>query len=154
MKAASLTGHMFLGCFPLGETAIFLRIEKIMILGIGTDVCEIARIEKACERKGFLERYFTAGENRLFEERNLRPQTIAANFAVKEAVAKALGTGFCGFTLKDIETLRDDLGKPVVTLLGQARERFLAMGGQKIHVSISHSGKDAVAFVILEGESA
>lgn len=120
-------------------------------MGIGTDICEISRMKKACARPGFLERYFTAEENRLFQERKMKAQTIAANFAVKESVAKAFATGVRGFSLTDIEVLRDDLGKPFVMLHRRAKERFDEMGGRLIHVSVSHSKNDAVAFVIIEG---
>ena len=88
-----------------------------MIIGIGTDIIEIDRIEKAINRNnGFLDKVFTAREIEMFKERNMRSEVIAGNFAAKEAVSKALGTGFRGFSLGDIEILRDQLGKPIVYL--------------------------------------
>ena len=88
-----------------------------MIIGIGTDIIEIERIEIAVKRtKGFINKLFTENEINIFESRGFKSEVIAGNFAAKEAVSKALGTGFRGFGVKDIEILRDELGKPVVNL--------------------------------------
>lgn len=118
-----------------------------MILGIGTDIADIARIEKIIKNTNFCERFFTDNENKYFEQRKFSSQTVAGNFAAKEAVAKALGTGVRGFFLKDIEVLRDELGKPYVNISGKAGE--LCKG--KIHISISHSREYATAFAVIEG---
>ena len=80
-----------------------------MIYGIGTDLVEIERIKKACMKEAFLVRCFTPREIELFEGNMVK---AAGNFAVKEAVSKALGTGFRGFWPSDIEVLRDELGNP------------------------------------------
>ena len=79
----------------------------------------------------------------------MRVETIAGNFAAKEALSKALGTGFRGYSLKDIEILRDQLGKPIVNISKKAREKT---GGRalNINVSISHNKSNAIAFVIVE----
>ena len=85
------------------------------ILGIGIDIIEIDRIEKVLKRTPrFLERNFTEKEIEYFKENNFRSESIAGNFAAKEAISKAIGTGIRGFNLKDIEVLRDHLGKPIV----------------------------------------
>lgn len=118
-----------------------------MITGIGVDLIEIDRVSKACEKEGFIKRCFTDNEIKLIDG---RWQKAAGNFAVKEAVAKMLGTGFRGFSPKDIEVLRDDLGKPYVNLYGKAAELAKAQGVTAIHVSISNTNGLANAFVIGE----
>lgn len=120
-----------------------------MIIGIGTDIIEIDRIEKAINRNnGFLDKVFTAREIEMFKERNMRAEVIAGNFAAKEAVSKALGTGFRGFSLLDIEILRDQLGKPIVYLSDDMKKIINA--NHRINVSISHNRTSAIAFVVLE----
>lgn len=120
-----------------------------MIIGIGTDIIEIDRIEKAINRNnGFLDKVFTAREIEMFKERNMRAEVIAGNFAAKEAVSKALGTGFRGFSLVDIEILRDQLGKPIVYLSDDMEKIINA--NHRINVSISHNRTAAIAFVVLE----
>jgi len=119
-----------------------------MIIGIGTDLTERNRIMKACEKERFLSRYYTSKEIVLLQ---YRPESAAGNFAVKEAAAKALGTGFRGFGPADIEVLRDELGKPEVYLYGGAARRAEELGAEKIHASISDDGDYALAFVVLEG---
>ena len=118
-----------------------------MIYGIGTDIVEISRLAKAIENSRFLIRYFTEAENEYFLLKNNNPQTVAASFAAKEAFSKALGTGFRGFALKDVEVLRDKSGKPYINVYNNAKR--LADGG-KIHLSLSHSHKYATAFVVIE----
>lgn len=119
-----------------------------MIKGIGNDIIEINRIEEAIKNKKFLEKFFTQKENILFESRNYQPQTIAGNFAVKEAVAKVLGTGFVGFSPIDIEVLRDEKGKPYVTLYNKAKEIASDINITDIYVSISHSKSNVVAVAV------
>lgn len=119
------------------------------IIGIGTDLIEIQRVKKACARDSFIERVYTRQECRLAEG---NASKLAGNFAVKEAVAKALGTGFRDFMPIDIEVLRDSLGKPYAVLHGRAKARFEQAGGQRLHVSISNTANYAVAFVTIEGD--
>lgn len=118
-----------------------------MILGIGIDMIEIDRIEKACLSQAFSIRMYTPAELRVCGGRAV---SLAGRFAVKEAVAKALGTGFREISQLEIETLRDELGKPVVNLYGEAEKRFAMLGGRTIHVSITHTKTTAAAMVILE----
>ncbi len=120
-----------------------------MIFGIGCDIIEIERISKADER--FLEKHFTEAERELFQKKK-QPQTIAANFAAKEAFSKALGTGVRGFSLIDVEVLRDDMGKPYINLYGNAKELCRKAGVREIFVSLSHSKELAMAYVVLEKE--
>lgn len=120
-----------------------------MILGIGTDLCQIARIAKAIENPRFWQRIFTPAERErldaLCPER--RAESAAGLFAAKESVAKALGTGFVGFGFSDIEILHDALGKPSIVLHGGAK---LRAGNAALHLSISHDGGMAQAFAIAE----
>ena len=121
-----------------------------MIIGIGTDIIEIDRIEKAINNnKNFLSKIFTDNEIELFRKRNMRIEVIAGNFAVKEAISKAIGTGIRGFSLIDIEVLRDDLGKPIAYLNNNIEK--IINRKYRLSVSISHNKTSAVAFVILEG---
>ncbi|MDY2735442.1 holo-ACP synthase [Intestinibacter sp.] len=116
------------------------------ILGIGIDIIEIDRIEKVLERTPrFLERNFTEKEIEYFKANNLRSESIAGNFAAKEAISKAIGTGIRGFNLKDIEILRDDLGKPIVNTYNNLNDICIKYSVKEIKVSISHSENYAVA---------
>ena len=123
-----------------------------MILGIGTDIIEIHRIEKAViKTPSFLNKIFTEKERAYFETKNNRAETIAGIFAAKEAVSKALGTGFRSFAPSDIEITPDKLGKPQVCLLGCAKELGQQLGVKTILVSISHCQTYAVAYALAEG---
>jgi holo-[acyl-carrier protein] synthase len=125
-----------------------------MIDGIGVDIVEIRRISDAIKRNHrFLEKVFTCCELEYFKNKKFNPQNIAGGFAAKEAVSKALGTGFRGFGLHDIEILRDDLGRPFVSLKGEAERIAESKGNYKVHISISHSDDNAIAYAILERTS-
>lgn len=118
-----------------------------MIIGIGTDILEIHRMETT-RRTGTLERIFTEEERR---QASGRASMLAGDFACKEAVAKCFGTGFRGFRPADIEVLRDALGKPYAVLHNGAEERFRALHGKSIHLSISDTKELVTAFAVLEG---
>ena len=121
-----------------------------MIIGIGTDIIEIERIEIAVKRtKGFINKLFTENEINIFESRGCKSEVIDGNFASMEAVSKALGTGFRGFGVKDIEILRDELGKPVVNLNSNVYE-ILKRKDVNIHLSISHNRTSAIAYAVME----
>ncbi|HER20355.1 MAG: holo-ACP synthase [Halothiobacillaceae bacterium] len=122
-----------------------------MILGIGTDLVEIERIRVALDRHGkrLIERVLGPDERDRLPETN-RPAWIAKRFATKEAVAKALGTGFRdGLRLVDIQTRHDGNGRPEVVLGGRAREVLKRMGGGEISLSISDERSYALAFVVI-----
>ncbi len=121
-----------------------------MIVGIGNDIIELERIVKVISRNGFVEKYFTEAEHQLFTERKMNPSTIGGNFAVKESVSKALGSGIRDFGLKDIEVLRDELGKPYINLYGKAKVLAETLGIQSWHVAISHSRSVVTAMAIGE----
>lgn len=120
-----------------------------MIIGIGTDIIEIDRIKKAVEKtNGFIEKLFTIKEIEMFKSKNMRIEVIAGNFAAKEAISKAFGTGIRGFSLREIEVLRDDLGKPIVFFSDNINR--LIGKEYKLNLSISHNNTSAIAFAILE----
>lgn len=118
-----------------------------MVIGIGTDILEISRIEST-RRTGTENRIFTEHERR---QASGRDSMLAGGFACKEAVAKCFGTGFRGFRPIDVEVLRDALGKPYVVLHGGARTLYEQLGGRSIQVSISDTKELVIAFAILEG---
>lgn len=121
-----------------------------MIIGIGTDIIEIDRIRVAIERNNnFLSKLFTENEILLFKSKSMRTEVIAGNFAAKEAISKAIGTGVRGFSFKDIEVLRNDLGKPVATL-DKKIENIIGHKMYNLNLSISHDNSSAIAFAILE----
>ncbi len=123
-----------------------------MILGIGTDIIEIKRIEKAISYRNFLTKFFTVKENNFFIQKNLNSHSIAGNFASKEAVSKALGTGFRNFSPIDIEILRNDIGNPYVILYNGAYDLALEKNIKVIHLSISHCLDYAVAYAVADGD--
>ncbi len=118
-----------------------------MIIGVGCDILEISRIEKLKNSSGS-EKVFTENERRHASGRNA---LLAGDFSVKEAVSKAFGTGVRGFSLTEIEVLRDELGRPYVKLYGRAEALFRKVGGAALHVSISDTGELVMAMAVLEG---
>ncbi|MBP3618681.1 MAG: NAD(P)H-hydrate dehydratase [Lachnospiraceae bacterium] len=121
-----------------------------MITGIGTDLVEIARVQKAIGRSSFLEKVYTEKERELI---GARANRAATNFAAKEAVAKALGCGFTGIAPVEIEVLRQPSGMPYVVLHGRAKAKAEALGITKIQVSLTDTAEYAQAYVICEGEA-
>jgi holo-[acyl-carrier protein] synthase len=127
----------------------------VAVKGIGVDAVEIARVERACSRTpGLLGRLFTERERAHCTTRcgDLRFGGLAGRFAAKEAVAKAFGTGLRGFGWRDVEVLADELGRPAVTLHGNAASLAQRLGAERIHCSISHTADLAIAQVVLEGQ--
>ena len=120
-----------------------------MIRGVGTDIVEISRIEKSMNNSRFLEKNFTNSENEYFKNKKMKPQSVAASFAAKEAFSKALGTGVTGFFLKDVEIMHRENGAPYIKLYNNAKE---LCGNGKIHLSLSHSKQYATAIVVIEEE--
>jgi len=123
-----------------------------MIIGIGTDIIEIARIKQAMQtRPKLVERIFTRAEIDYCQGTGDFFTPLAARFAAKEALAKALGTGIRDFKWQDIEVSNDSLGKPSINIYGKAREKAQELGVVNMHISLSHCRDYAVAMVILEG---
>ncbi len=116
---------------------------------IGIDIVEIARILTAMDRWGerFLHRVYTEPELRLCRK---KPSRLAARFAGKEAVMKALGTGVRGISWREIEILAEPSGKPLVHLYGKAQNYAEGLGLDKLAISLSDSKEYAIAFVVGE----
>lgn len=122
-----------------------------LILGVGVDIVEIRRISEVMSKHpNFIDKMFSKNEMVYLKSRNLRPEFVAGRFAAKEAVSKALGTGFSGFEFKDIEVDRTAAGKPIVVLKGKAKLIAQKYGDYKIHISISHGEDSAIAYAIME----
>ena len=129
-----------------------------MILGVGLDLCQIERVLKAIEKPRFLQRVYTPAERaRIEASGGVRRGEIAAGlFAAKEAVAKALGTGFNGFFADAIEIAPDALGRPVCALSGGALARAEALSEGRpfrVWVSVTHESGFAAATAIIEMDS-
>lgn len=128
-----------------------------MILGIGTDLCDIRRIESTLEKFGdrFAQRVFTDAERRHCDARSARVSSYAKRFAAKEAVAKALSGPKTGhLRWKDVEVSNDPSGRPVISLLAHARQRLDSLTPEgmvgHIHLSLTDDYPYAQAFVICE----
>lgn len=120
-------------------------------LGIGTDIVECVRIGRLIEEHGelFLRRVYTDKEILYCQTRRLAMQHFAGRWAAKEAILKALGTGWRkGISWRDMEVSNDRKGKPVVTMRGGAKDVMKRLGSAEILVSISHTRTYAVAFAI------
>ena len=116
------------------------------ILGIGIDIIEIEKVEKLIKNKPrFIDRIFTENEKKYFEQKKFKPQTIAGNFCAKEAISKALGSGVRNFNFKDIEIIRDELGKPIVKTYNNLEVICIEYNVSDIFISISHSDNYATA---------
>lgn len=121
-----------------------------MVVGVGVDIIEIDRIADAVEKENFCRKYFTDRENEYFDSKKNKYEKVAGNYAAKEAFSKALGTGIRNFALREVEILRDELGKPYIELSGDAKKAAQKNWIKRFHVSISHCRTYAVAYVIAE----
>ena len=119
-----------------------------MIVGVGIDVVDVGRFEETLVRSpGLRERVFTEGE------RVRRPASLAARFAAKEALAKALGAP-AGLAWHDAEVITLDDGRPWFEVRGSVADRCQHLGVERIHLSLSHDAGIASAVVVLEAASA
>jgi holo-[acyl-carrier protein] synthase len=117
-----------------------------MIVGVGIDVVDIARFEEALARtKGLAIKLFTEGE------RGLPPHSLAARFAAKEALAKALGAPR-GLLWTDAEVVSTSGGRPHLIVTGTVAAAAARMGVSTFHLSISHDAGIASAVVVAEGD--
>lgn len=124
-----------------------------MVIGLGTDLIEIERIERSVARFGerFLERVFTPGEIAYCHAKKGSAESFAARFAAKEAGAKALGTGISrGVGWKDFEVRRLPGQRPQLHLSGRALEIAEALGIQRVSLSLTHSRAMSMAVVVAE----
>lgn len=125
-----------------------------MIIGMGVDIAEVERIRGAIERHGetFLRRVYTAQEREYCEGFRNKYERYAGRFAAKEAAMKALGTGWRrGVRWVDLEVVREKGGRPTIKLDGAARKIAEELGVNRIALSITHTGSQALAQVIFEG---
>lgn len=122
-----------------------------MIIGIGTDIIEVARIQESIEKYGnrFLDRIFTETEQKYCESfKKNKYLHYAVRFAAKESFSKAIGTGITrGFKFTEIGVANEKSGKPYIVLEGGMKKKW---GEYKSHISLSHVEQNAVAHVILE----
>jgi len=123
-----------------------------MIIGIGVDLVKIDRIDKAGKHEGFLERLFTDREREYCSRQKFPAQHYAARFAAKEAVLKAIGTGWsAGVKWTDMEVLHGEGGGPIVNLTGRVKDLIDLKGVTQVLLSYSHDEGYAVAQVVLAG---
>jgi holo-[acyl-carrier protein] synthase len=122
-----------------------------LILGIGLDIIETARVEKALQNPVFLKKVYTEGEQEYLAKRKGNAQSAAGIFAAKEAVSKALGTGFGPISFQEVEIVWDENGKPSVRLTGRALMKLQEMGGKQVLVSITHIKDLAAAQAVIDG---
>lgn len=128
-----------------------------MIVGLGSDLCDIRRIQSSLDRFGdrFTDRVYTEVEKRKCEARADRAGGYARQFAAKEAGAKALGTGIArGISWKEIGVVNQASGQPTLALTGKAAERLAALMPPghvaNVHVSLTDDHPYAMAFVVIE----
>lgn len=124
-----------------------------MILGVGLDLVDVARLQKSLERFGdrLLQRIFHASEISYCGAKRSRAECLAATFAVKEAFLKALGTGLSkGIRWLDMEVVREQGSPPLLKLGGRALEILQELGGENPLVSISHEAGLAAAMVLIQ----
>lgn len=122
-----------------------------MILGIGTDMVEVARIAKSIEKSAFKEKVFSKTEITYCESKKNKAESYAARFAAKEAFFKALGTGWRGgMAFNEVEIKNDKLGKPTLHIVGKTAKIIKKINIKTIHVSLSHTKETAIAMIVLE----
>jgi holo-[acyl-carrier protein] synthase len=123
-----------------------------MVLGIGIDVVHVRRMRHWQAQPGLVERFFHPDEILAAKSRGKTESlSLAARFAAKEAFGKAIGTGLSGMSLKDILVVNDRNGRPGMELFGKAKIKLDAMGGRKVHLSLTHESDNAIAMVVIEG---
>ena len=122
-----------------------------MICGIGVDVVDVERMRHWLGDEALISRYFAEQEREgIYQRQDGAILSLAARFAAKEAYAKALGTGFRGFGLKEVWVVNDELGKPELRVTGAAREALNRVGGDTIWLSLTHEREHAIAMVVIE----
>jgi len=123
-----------------------------VIFGIGTDIIEVKRVEKMVAKgRQYLETIFTEKEMDYCEAKARRSEHYAARYAAKEAILKALGTGWRGgLAYSDIEITNEELGKPQVFVRGEVKVFFDHHQIQQTSISLSHTKEIAIAFIVLE----
>lgn len=121
------------------------------VLGLGVDICEIGRMERALARHPTLARRVFTAEERAYCDARARPaESYAGRFAAREAAIKALG-GYRGRRWQDISVSRQPSGAPGLVLAGNARSKAEALGVDRVLVTFSHERTSAVAFCMAVG---
>lgn len=124
-----------------------------MIIGIGTDICEVERIRAVYEKHGerFIKRILTVHEIKPFSSEEQTVRYLAKRYAAKEAIAKAFGTGIGGaIGFQDCIITRSSLGAPGIEFIGRGAQLAQARGVTHAHVSLTDEKNLVAAFVILE----
>lgn len=121
--------------------------NTVLNIKTGIDIIEIKRIAKIAKKPRFITRCFSADEIRFFITKSFNASTIAGNFCVKEAFAKALGKGFRGFAMNEVSVLRDRMNSPYISLEGNAK-KLADAEKLSFSVSISHCRDYATAVVV------
>ena len=127
--------------------------QLTMIIGIGGDIFEIAQMKSSLAKDGqsLLDELFTADEQRYCRGKRYPERHLAARFAAKEAVSKALATGWAGdFRWKNVEVTNDASGQPRITVYGGLKEQ---LGSSRIMISLSHADLHVVAVAVIEDVS-
>jgi holo-[acyl-carrier protein] synthase len=148
-----MAGSVYVTMSPGAGASVRNGYTGYVIVGLGTDILEVARLRLAMERRGerLLNRLFTPEERAYCESRVHAAEHFAARFAAKEATMKALGTGWRGgIAWRDIEVVREESGRPTLLLAGRAKERADALGVSAAHVTLTHDDTYGMAVVILE----
>jgi holo-[acyl-carrier protein] synthase len=123
-----------------------------VIRGIGVDVVAVSRMRRWVDDDSLMRRYFADQEREaIYQRRDGAALSLAARFAAKEAFAKALGTGFRGFGLRDVWVVNDALGKPELHVSGPAARALARLGGSRLWLSLTHEQEHAIAMVVIEG---
>ncbi len=122
-----------------------------MIVGCGIDIVQTGRFSKLAKNDKFIKRFFHPNEVEYVQQNPAHSiESLAARFAAKEALGKALGTGLGCLTLKNICVTKTDTGKPFLTVFDDVEKKLKDLGANCIHVSLSHEKRYAIAQVILE----
>ena len=127
-----------------------------MILGLGIDIIEVARVQSSVERFGerFLNRLLLPDEIAYCQQHKVPGPFVAVRFAAKEAISKAFGTGIgAHLGWHDMEVRRKESGEPFVVLHGKGRELFATRGAKQLLISLSHTQNYATAVAVLESDS-
>ena len=146
-------GRSLIAPFITHHSSLITPGETCVIIGTGIDIVDLNRMQGLLDRHGnkFLAKTFTDGEIAYCQSRKKMVQHFAGRFAAKEAVFKALGTGWrAGMGWKEIEVQVDSYGRPHLRLLGKVAAKARDLGISEIFLSISHCDCHAVAFVIAQ----
>ena len=122
-----------------------------MIIGIGTDILRISRIENVFNKYGdrFSTRILCRAELNIFEHKNKSISFLAKRFSAKEAASKALGTGIGAISWHDFEIKNDSFGAPILKLTGEAKKKMEEIGARQALISLSDESDHVLSFVVI-----